>query len=483
MIRLILEAVKEWVEELLNGFVKKGNAEDSKSITGRYNVLDFGLKGDGVTDNTQALQNMINRVPTGAVIFFPQGTYNITDTITINKSLYFIGDSIHKGGDNFDTPNSDSIISYAGTKTNVTLFKRTLWRPVSFKCLSFIGNAFTVVDNDNRPSTYPRPMYKDVTLKEGINGVDMNDSDSDSDSFTSFENCTFRGFSGFALKVGQHKYITNCSFSHCYSAIQATMDSIVENCWICRCHNGITSILSNKQRSGEASKYFTIIGSDIWADQLSGHFYVTENDTGTTTCFFDNVNIDLVDESVICALGGLMDGHINGKISRYAMSCENITEEEKTAELLTKCCVIYTKHATRMTSELVIYDTEDDRKLIESPQGEGLFRFATNIVCPRLSFNKVFGKNCRFANDQKNYHVYTKEGHCTHYGQFWYVNGKTEYQWGALHNILAPEVGMFCLDTRDNKWYMSTAADDKEAWQLVDSSDPTDIDFSDIEGV
>ena len=55
-------------------------------------VMDFGAVGDGVTDDTIAIQNAVN---TGKAIFFPQGTYKITTAIqlsTAGQNLFGIGD-------------------------------------------------------------------------------------------------------------------------------------------------------------------------------------------------------------------------------------------------------------------------------------------------------------------------------------------------------------------------------------------------------
>lgn len=56
-------------------------------------VKDFGAVGDGVTDDTTAIQNAIDSLPsTGGALYFPTGTYLVSSAITINKPGVYYGD-------------------------------------------------------------------------------------------------------------------------------------------------------------------------------------------------------------------------------------------------------------------------------------------------------------------------------------------------------------------------------------------------------
>lgn len=46
-----------------------------------YNVKDYGVKGDGITDDTDAINTLINTVPDGSTLFFPNGTYLVREVI------------------------------------------------------------------------------------------------------------------------------------------------------------------------------------------------------------------------------------------------------------------------------------------------------------------------------------------------------------------------------------------------------------------
>lgn len=52
------------------------------------NLKDLGAKGDGVTDDTQAIRNAISN---HQVIYMPQGVYRVTDTIALKPDTILIG--------------------------------------------------------------------------------------------------------------------------------------------------------------------------------------------------------------------------------------------------------------------------------------------------------------------------------------------------------------------------------------------------------
>lgn len=66
------------------------------NIPKSVSILDFGGRGDGKTDDTQALLKAIAACPVGGKVFLPTGDYLITDLIEINKSLVIAGAGMDK---------------------------------------------------------------------------------------------------------------------------------------------------------------------------------------------------------------------------------------------------------------------------------------------------------------------------------------------------------------------------------------------------
>ena len=56
------------------------------------NVKELGARGDGVTNDTAAIQAAINAATKGATIYFPVGTYIVSDLKVNRSGLSFVGE-------------------------------------------------------------------------------------------------------------------------------------------------------------------------------------------------------------------------------------------------------------------------------------------------------------------------------------------------------------------------------------------------------
>tara|TARA_Y100001963_G_scaffold84934_1_gene117614 strand:- start:1967 stop:7441 length:5475 start_codon:yes stop_codon:yes gene_type:complete len=60
--------------------------------TGIYNVTSYGAKGDGTNDDTSEIQTCLNEAAGNGRVYFPAGTYLISDTLLIPSNSYVYGD-------------------------------------------------------------------------------------------------------------------------------------------------------------------------------------------------------------------------------------------------------------------------------------------------------------------------------------------------------------------------------------------------------
>lgn len=78
---------------VLNDFLSQSHNSDGslKTVPTVINVKDYGATGDGSTDDTTSIQSAIDASPNGSTIYFPKGTYIVSDTINLKKSRRYIG--------------------------------------------------------------------------------------------------------------------------------------------------------------------------------------------------------------------------------------------------------------------------------------------------------------------------------------------------------------------------------------------------------
>jgi hypothetical protein len=55
-------------------------------------VTRFGAKGDGITDDTEAITQAINHIGSGSIIYFPKGEYLVTSKLPAHRYQAFIGE-------------------------------------------------------------------------------------------------------------------------------------------------------------------------------------------------------------------------------------------------------------------------------------------------------------------------------------------------------------------------------------------------------
>lgn len=90
------DSVKRSVEDTTASTFWYENLKRS-GTTAYQNVKDLGAKGDGVTDDTAAIQKAITgRSTTAGVIYFPAGTYLVSSNIKSSANTVFMGDPTNR---------------------------------------------------------------------------------------------------------------------------------------------------------------------------------------------------------------------------------------------------------------------------------------------------------------------------------------------------------------------------------------------------
>lgn len=101
------------------------------------NVKDFGATGDGVTDDTAALQAAFT-AGGGGTIYLPAGTYYITSSLPITNSTRILGENYHWPGTGHSIIRGDDNVTFFDLSAEV--------QGVIFNGIGFEGTGCTVVN-------------------------------------------------------------------------------------------------------------------------------------------------------------------------------------------------------------------------------------------------------------------------------------------------------------------------------------------------
>ena len=139
------------------------------------NVLDFGAKGDGKTDDTIAFQKALDKTGvTGGVVCVPTGMYRIKGTLSIPEGVTLEGSWVGPHTSQLDK--GSTLMAFAGRdKENSTPF-------ISLKTGSTLKGITIFYPEQKAPDIHPYPWtvqgrgqhYNviDVTIANAYNGID-----------------------------------------------------------------------------------------------------------------------------------------------------------------------------------------------------------------------------------------------------------------------------------------------------------------------
>ena len=181
------------------------------------NVRDNGAKGDGTTDDWQAIQNAIDSGSGGAVLF-PPGTYKIAKTITIdlNKTGFtsIRGDGVARVVMAGTGPAFHFVGSHRGT-ADPKSFKETVWNRERMPCVDGIeivgdnAEADGIEASGTMQLTLTRLLIRKCRHGVHLTGRDRNVIVSDSHIYQN------RGIGIFLDAVNLHQInVTGCHISY-----------------------------------------------------------------------------------------------------------------------------------------------------------------------------------------------------------------------------------------------------------------------------
>lgn len=110
------------------------------------NVLDFGAVGDNTADDTAAIQAAIDAVVAagGGSVYFPSGTYKLTDTLVVDTGVYTQGIILFGEGRN-------TILNQTGSAKDAVHFSTTQFlqnsglRDMKITCAATAGHCINIV--------------------------------------------------------------------------------------------------------------------------------------------------------------------------------------------------------------------------------------------------------------------------------------------------------------------------------------------------
>ena len=248
---------------------------------GPINVKDFGAVGDGVTDDTVAVQAAIDS--SGRLIMFPAGTYLITSTVTIPSNRYLKGEGI--GITTIAVNSSLALTASVFKNQNIPVARVRQDENIRFSDMTFDGSGRTYIQYPTAGyatrgfiitlSGVINPVIDNIELK-GHQSLGINDLGCLNLCIT---NSIFKG-------NGKTDDIASPVYTQAFGSARRILDISNANPAIVTCDGVVTALVNGQSVLVEGSSMASVPDGDYTVSNVSGStFELTGIDTSSDSPF------------------------------------------------------------------------------------------------------------------------------------------------------------------------------------------------------
>lgn len=129
----------------LSGHIASGTGATARTVQSKLrdtvSVADFGAVGDGVTDDSTAIQNAINSLANGGIVSFPVGKYYVASTISVTSNVTLQGVLGSVGGQAHSSQNFNNInnIIYLASTATIEVLNATAVKNIAIMASNLRG--------------------------------------------------------------------------------------------------------------------------------------------------------------------------------------------------------------------------------------------------------------------------------------------------------------------------------------------------------
>lgn len=321
---------QEFVDNWFNEAETSGKLDDlfMKHTLPVINVENYGVIGDGITDNSVAMQDIIDKAPCGALIYFPPCKTYRMHFVNLKSNLTLF--SVNKGA---------IIMSYEHTdvgKYNDTIFNIENSSNVFFKNLTFSGETTsggyveTELEDKIMPLVFFNGCSNIILDKCCVTNTISNVNPISSEQHYAYRWCSFSLYTcnNIFIRMEQHECFTD-GFT-CF-----------------RCNNVDIALISDNNRLS------TSFNAEYCYNVSLHDSVIVENESGSTINFL--VNGGIIENCSFSGGTGLDFGN-------------EMCQVFNTENIIIKNCIIDTRINTVTTNESIIKNIQiESCKFIDDP--------------------------------------------------------------------------------------------------------------------